>query len=40
MVNTANNNWNYYVEILYANTACLSSSQDYCQWLKAQNIPQ
>lgn len=40
MVNTANNNWDYYVEILYANTACLNGSQDYCQWLKAQNIPQ
>jgi hypothetical protein len=40
MVNTANSNWNYYVELLYANTACLSGYQNYCQWLQTQNIPQ
>jgi hypothetical protein len=40
MVNTANYNWNYYVQILYANTACLSGYQNYCNWLRAQNIPQ
>jgi hypothetical protein len=40
MVNTANTNWNYYVEILYANTACANGYQDYCQWVQAQNIPQ
>jgi hypothetical protein len=40
MVHTANTNWNYYVQLLHANTACLSGYQDYCAWLSSQNIPQ